>query len=274
MLEMLGYSFFVNALLAGLLASIVCGIIGSYVVVRQMVSVSGGIAHASFGGVGIGYWLGIDPLLGAFCFSGVVAIITGWLMLHARQQFDTLVGAIWAGGMAIGILFISITPGFAPDLFSYLFGNILLVTPQYLLIMGGLSLAVLAIVSLFYYEFQALSFDPEFSESQGLFTMALTILMLILIVIAVVVLIRVVGIILVIALLTIPASIARQYAHSLHEMMVYAIITGMVCTTFGIWFSYVWDIPSGATIILTTLVLYLVTLLVKDQKVLKRAKTG
>ncbi len=270
---MLEYSFFVNALLAGFLASIVCGVIGSYIVVRQMVSVSGGIAHASFGGVGIGYWLGIDPLLGAFCFSGIVALVTGWLMVHARQQFDTLVGAVWAGGMAIGIVFISITPGFAPDLFSYLFGNILLVTPQYLLIISGLLIAVLFIVSLFYYEFLAVSFDPEFSESQGLCTIAHTILMLILIVIAVVILIRVVGIILVIALLTIPASIARQYAGSLHQMMLYAVIVGVVCSTAGIWFSYLWDIPSGATIILMTLVLYLVTLMMKNRKGRESSRT-
>ncbi|MBN1166224.1 MAG: metal ABC transporter permease [Methanospirillaceae archaeon] len=263
MLEILEYSFFTNALLAGVLASVVCGIIGSYIVVRQMVSVSGGIAHASFGGVGMGYWLGIDPLLGAFCFSGIAALCTGWLMMYARQQFDSLIGVIWAGGMAIGVVFIAITPGFAPDLFTYLFGNILLVTRTYLIIMGLLLFVVIAIVVVLYHRLLAVSFDQEYSQSQGLAFMALNLLMLLLIVIAIVILIRVVGIILVIALLSIPASTARQYAGSLHQMMIYAILIGIFCSTVGIWLSYLWNIPSGATIILVALVVYLLSILQK-----------
>jgi len=127
MFEVLGYEFFRNALAAGVLASVACGIIGTYVVVRRMVSVSGGISHAAFGGVGLGYFLGIDPLLGATGFTVATALGMGALELRARQHMDTLIGAVWAAGMAIGILFVYLTPGFAPDLFSYLFGNILLV---------------------------------------------------------------------------------------------------------------------------------------------------
>lgn len=127
MFEVLGLEFFRNALIAGVLASIACGIIGTYVVVRRMVAVSGGISHAAFGGIGLGYFLGIDPLLGATGFTVATALGMGALQLRARQQMDTIIGAVWAAGMAVGILFVYLTPGFAPDLFSYLFGNILLV---------------------------------------------------------------------------------------------------------------------------------------------------
>ena len=123
MLEVLGFEFFRNALIAGVLASIACGIIGTYVVVRRMVSVSGGISHAAFGGIGLGYFLGIDPLLGATGFTVATALGMGALQLRARQHMDTIIGAVWAAGMAVGILFVYLAPGFAPDLFSYLFGD-------------------------------------------------------------------------------------------------------------------------------------------------------
>jgi len=126
MFEILGYGFFQNALIAGVLASIACGVIGTYVVVKRMVSVSGGISHAAFGGIGLGYYLGIDPLLGAVGFTLATALGLGVLTRRAKQHIDTLIGAVWATGMALGILFIAITPGYAPDLFSFLFGNILL----------------------------------------------------------------------------------------------------------------------------------------------------
>jgi len=165
MLEVLGFEFFRNALLAGVLASIACGIIGTYVVVRRMVSVSGGISHAAFGGVGLGYYLGIDPLLGATVFTVATALGMGALEIRARQQMDTIIGAVWAAGMALGILFVYLTPGFAPDLFSYLFGNILLVPRGDILLMAVLVAIIVAIVGLFYLEFQAVTFDPDYAGS-------------------------------------------------------------------------------------------------------------
>ncbi|HQN91022.1 MAG TPA: metal ABC transporter permease [Methanoculleus sp.] len=256
MLEVLGFEFFRNALLAGVLASIACGIIGTYVVVRRMVSVSGGISHAAFGGVGLGYYLGIDPLLGATVFTVATALGMGALEIRARQQMDTIIGAVWAAGMALGILFVYLTPGFAPDLFSYLFGNILLVPQGDVLLMAVLVAIIVAIVGLFYLEFQAVTFDPDYARVMNLPVERLSLLLLVLVALTVVMLIRVVGIILVIALLTIPAAISRLYTGRVWSMMLLATGLGALFTLIGIGLSYVLNVPSGATIILVSTAAY------------------
>jgi zinc transport system permease protein len=256
MLEVLGFEFFRNALLAGVLASIACGIIGTYVVVRRMVSVSGGISHAAFGGVGLGYYLGIDPLLGATVFTVATALGMGALEIRARQQMDTIIGAVWAAGMALGILFVYLTPGFAPDLFSYLFGNILLVPRGDILLMAVLVAIIVAIVGLFYLEFQAVTFDPDYARVMNLPVERLSLLLLVLVALTVVMLIRVVGIILVIALLTIPAAISRLCTGRLWSMMLLATGLGALFTLIGIGLSYVLNVPSGATIILVSTAAY------------------
>jgi zinc transport system permease protein len=260
MLEILGYEFFRNALLAGLLASIACGIIGSYVVVKRMVALSGGISHAAFGGIGLGYFLGFDPILGAVGFALAVSTGIGILREKAVQNLDTLIGAVWAAGMALGILFISLTPGYAPDLFSYLFGNILLVPQGDLLLMAVLALVIIGAVIIVYSPLLAVTFDEEYARVMNLPVTALMLLLLGLTALTVVMLIRVVGIILVIALLTLPAAIAREYAGEMRRMMVIAVAGGMIFTFSGIWLSYIFDIPSGATIILVSVVAYLLVL--------------
>jgi len=260
MLEVLGFEFFRNALLAGVLASIACGIIGTYVVVRRMVSVSGGISHAAFGGVGLGYYLGIDPLLGATVFTVATALGMGALEVRGRQQMDTIIGAVWAAGMALGILFVYLTPGFAPDLFSYLFGNILLVPRGDILLMGVLVAIIVGIVGLFYLEFQAVTFDPDYARVMNLPVERFSLLLLVLVALTVVMLIRVVGIILVIALLTIPAAISRIYTGRLWSMMLLAVVLGALFTVIGIGLSYVLNVPSGATIILVSTAAYAVAL--------------
>ncbi|MDI6866609.1 metal ABC transporter permease [Methanoculleus sp.] len=260
MLEVLGFEFFKNALLAGVLASIACGIIGTYVVVRRMVSVSGGISHAAFGGVGLGYYLGIDPLLGATVFTVATALGMGALEVRGRQQMDTIIGAVWAAGMALGILFVYLTPGFAPDLFSYLFGNILLVPRGDILLMGVLVAIIVGIVGLFYLEFQAVTFDPDYARVMNLPVERFSLLLLVLVALTVVMLIRVVGIILVIALLTIPAAISRIYTGRLWSMMLLAVVLGALFTVIGIGLSYVLNVPSGATIILVSTAAYAVAL--------------
>ncbi|ABN56747.1 MULTISPECIES: metal ABC transporter permease [Methanoculleus] len=256
MFEILGFEFFRNALIAGVLASVACGIIGTYVVVRRMVSVSGGISHAAFGGIGLGYFLGIDPLLGATGFTVATALGMGTLQLRARQQMDTIIGAVWAAGMAIGILFVYLTPGFAPDLFSYLFGNILLVPRGDILLMGVLVVIIVAVVALLYRELQAITFDPDYATVMNLPVERLSLLLLVLIALTVVMLIRVVGIILVIALLTLPAAISRLYTTRIRSMMLLAVILGIVFTVAGILLSYLLDVPSGATIILVSTLAY------------------
>lgn len=252
MLEVLQYEFMQNALIAGLLASVACGIIGVYVVVKRVVFISGGIAHASFGGIGLGYLLGINPVLGAVFFTITSALGIGLVTKRTKLPEDTAIGILWAMGMALGIIFINLAPGYAPDLFSYLFGNILTVPAFDLTLMLILDAVIITVVLLLYKEFLLLSFDEEFSTVVGVPTERLYLLLLCLIALTVVVLIRVVGIILVIALLTIPAALARQFTHNLKKMMLLSILAGIVFTFSGLWLSYLLDLASGATIILVS----------------------
>jgi zinc transport system permease protein len=252
MLEALQYQFMQNALLAGLLAAVACGIVGVYVVVKRVVFISGGIAHASFGGIGLGYLLGINPVLGAMAFTVASSLSIGLVTRRTRLPEDTAIGILWAMGMALGIIFIGLAPGYAPDLFSYLFGNILTVPFFDLMLMLILDAVIIVLVALLYKEFLYLSFDEEFSTVSGVPTEALYLVLLCLVALTVVVLIRVVGIILVIALLTIPAALARQFTSSLKKMMLLAISAGVVFTFSGLWISYALNLASGATIILVS----------------------
>lgn len=250
MLEALQYEFIRNALLAGLLASVACGIVGVYVIVKKIIFISGGIAHASFGGIGLGYLAGISPVLGALFFSLASALGIGYITRKTKLAEDTAIGILWAMGMALGIVFIGLAPGYAPDLFSYLFGNILTVPASDLILMLVLDIAIIGIVLAFYKEFLAVSFDEEYSTVVGVRVGPLYLLMLCMIALTVVVLLRIVGMILIIALLTIPAAMARQFTHNLRKMMVLAIVFGMAFTFTGLWLSYVLDLASGATIVL------------------------
>ncbi|MBM4462761.1 MAG: metal ABC transporter permease [Chloroflexi bacterium] len=250
MLDALQYQFMQNALMAGLLAAVACGIIGVYVVVKRIVFISGGIAHASFGGIGLGYLAGISPVLGAMLFAVTSALGMGLVIRRTKLPEDTAIGILWAMGMALGVVFIGLAPGYAPDLFSYLFGNILTVPSSDLILMLVLDAVIVSIVIALYKELQALSFDEEFGRVVGVPVEALYLLLLCLIALTVVVLVRVVGIILVIALLTIPAAMARQFTHDMKKMMLLAILFGALFSFFGLWLSYEFDVASGATIIL------------------------
>ncbi len=250
MLEVLQYDFMRNALLAGLLAAVACGIIGAYVVTKRIVFISGGIAHASFGGIGLGYLVGISPVLGALFFALAAAMGMGFVTRRTRLPEDTAIGILWAVGMALGIIFIGLSPGYAPDLFSYLFGNILTVSLADLFLMLALDAVIIGIVMAFYKEFLTLSFDEEFGKVVGVPVEVLYFILLGMIALTVVLLIRVVGIILVIALLTIPAALARQFTCDLRKMMLLATMFGAIFTFGGLWLSYVFDLASGATIIL------------------------
>lgn len=258
---LLQYEFLQKALIGGLLASIGCGIMGSYVVVKRIGYMAGGIAHTVLGGMGIAFFLGLAPLGGALVAAVAAALLIGWVRLRWRQQEDTLIGVVWAVGMAIGILFITRTPGYNANLMSYLFGNILMVTDQSLWLMAFLDLLVLAAVLLFYRPFMAVSFDEEFARLRGVPVTFFYLLLLCLVAVTVVLLIQVVGLILVIALLTLPAAIAAQYVHTLGRMMLLAILLGMIFTVAGLAVSYAPDLPSGATIILLAGGSYIVSLL-------------
>ena len=249
-MELFSYEFMRNAMLAGLLASVACGIVGVYVVVKKMVFIGGGISHASFGGIGLGYLLGINPVLGALFFSLAAAISMGLITRKTKLPEDTVIGILWAMGMALGIIFIGLTPGYVPDLFSYLFGNILTVPLNDLIFMLILDVIIILLVITLYKGFLALSFDEEFGTVTGVPVEALYMLMLSMIALTVVILIRVVGIILVIALLTIPAALAKQFTYDLKKMILLSIIFGAIFTFGGLWLSFALDLASGATIIL------------------------
>lgn len=263
MLDIFTYDFMRNALLAGLLASVACGVIGAYVVSKRIVFISGGIAHASFGGIGFGYLVGINPVLGATLFSVLSAVSMGLVTRRTRLPEDTAIGILWAMGMALGVIFIGLAPGYAPDLFSYLFGNILTVPASDLFLMLGMDTFIIGVVILLYKEFLAISFDEEYSLVTGVPVEVLYITMLCLIALTIVVLIRVVGIILVIALLTIPASLARQFTHNIGIMMILAVVFSIVFTFTGLWLSYVLNLASGATIILTSGITFTIVVAIK-----------
>jgi zinc transport system permease protein len=249
-----------HALLAGLLAAVACGIIGVYVVVNKMVFISGGVSHSSFGGIGLGYYLGINPVLGALFFAVAAALGMGVMTRRTKLPEDTAIGVLWVMGMAVGIILVGLTPGYPPDLFSYLFGNILLVPTFDLFMMLILDIVIISVVFLLYKEFLTLSFDEEFGTVAGIPTEPLYLILLCLIALTVVVLIRVVGIILIIALLTIPAAMARQFTHSLKKMMMASVLLGAVFAISGLWLSYVFDWASGATIVLVSVALFFASL--------------
>ncbi len=252
MIEILQYEFMRNALIAAILVSITCGIVGTYVVIKRIVFISGGISHAAFGGIGLGYLLGMNPILTAIPFSILSALFIGIISKKTKVSEDTAIGISWTVGMALGIIFVALSPGYAPNLFSYLFGSILTVTSFDLIIMLILNMIIIFTVILFYKEFLAISFDEEFSEVVGVPTKKVYFLLLCLVALSVVVLIRIVGVILVIALLTIPAAISRAFTYNIKKLMIFSTFISMILTLIGLYLSYVFDLPSGATIVLVS----------------------
>jgi len=257
------HGFMQNAVIIGLLASVACGVMGTYVVVKRIVFISGGISHAVLGGMGIAYYYGYHPIHGAVVSAIVAAVIIGLVSLRYHQHEDTIIGALWAIGMAVGILFIYKTPGYSIDLMSYLFGNILMVKRESVYLLAALDALIIVLVFLFYKRFLAVCFDEEYCELQGIGVVTTYLLLLCLIALTVVILIQVVGIILVIALLTLPAATARYYARSLVQMMILASLLGAVFTTSGLIVSYQPDLPAGATIILIAGLAYLLATVFK-----------
>ena len=256
--SLLTVSFLRNALFAGLMASIVCGVIGSLVVVKKISFVSGAIAHSVLGGIGIAYFFNFSPTLGAFVFAILSAILISVIKQRKKQNEDTVLSAFWAVGMAIGIIFMSMTPGYNTNLMSYLFGNILLVTNSDLWILLILVFVIVTTVLVFYRQFIAMIFDEEFARLKKIKVDFLYTLLLILISLSVVVLIRVVGIILLIALLTLPAAISRLFNRSIGGMMFWASILGLIFTILGLWLSYLLDLPTGSVIIVLAGLSYIV----------------
>ncbi len=248
--EVLQFEFMRNAIVAGLLTSIICGVIGTLVVVNRIVFLSGAIAHAAYGGIGLAIFMGWSYLIGAMSFSLACAAAMAAVMLKARHRADTIIGVIWAVGMALGVILLDLTPGYHVDLMSYLFGSILTVPETELFQMLFLCIGILGVVFFFYNDFLAMSYDAEFAELRGAPVKGLQFLLVAMIALSVVMIIRVVGLILVIALMTIPPYIAEQYATSLVRMMAIGSFLSMMFTLVGLGLSYHFNLTSGATIIL------------------------
>lgn len=248
--DALSYEFLRNALLAGVTASVLCGVIGTFVVVKRLAFISDGISHAAFGGMGICFFLGIDPVLGAVPVALVCALVLGSLENDTVQSYDALIGVLWAAGLAIGIVFVYKTPGYAPNLMSYLFGNILMVTRRDLVTIVALAGSVLAIFFLFYKGLVAVAFDEVFARVQGVRTRLLLQLLLTMIALTVVILIQMVGIILVVALLTIPPVISLALWKDLRAVLLSSVAVGVAITLGGLGLSFSYDLPSGPAIVL------------------------
>jgi zinc transport system permease protein len=263
MIEALQFDFMRNALIAGVLVSIACGIIGTFVVINRIVFISGGIAHAAYGGIGLGYFFRFNPVLGAVIFSLIAALGMSIVQRRTHQRADTIIGVMWAIGMAIGIILVDLTAGYKADLMSYLFGSILAVSTTDLLIMLVLDAIVITLVALFYRELLAVSFDETFATVTNLPVETIHLTLMCGIALTVVMMMRVVGLIMVIALLTMPAAISGQFVKNMQKMMILASLLSAVFTTVGLWLSYSLNLTSGATIILVAGAAYLLSVIVK-----------
>jgi zinc transport system permease protein len=269
MLDLLHYSFFTNALVIGVLSGVACGIIGSFIVIKKISFISGSIAHASFGGIGLAYFLGFNPVLGAVLFSILSALGIGFINKKHKAHEDASIGAIWAIGMAIGLVFIHFTPGYAADLLTYLFGNILLSTSQDVWYIFILDAFIIISVAFLYKWLVAMIFDEEFCTVTNIPVFPLCLFLLVLIALSVVILIRSVGVILVIALLTLPASSAQLLSKNFKKIIGLAILFAVFVNVAGVVLSYYLNIPTGPVIILFAALLYLVLIGLKCSKVCK-----
>lgn len=256
------YDFMLNALLAAVLSGVACGIVGTYVVSRRMVFLSGGITHASFGGIGIAYYLGLNPIGGAMFFAILAALGIEWAGAKGRIREDSAIGIVWSVGMAIGLLFIFSTPGYAPNLMSFLFGDILIVSSSNIVALVVLVVVLLVVMALLGRPIIYATFDREYARSQGVRADLLLGLMTVLTSITIVLSIRIVGIVLLISLLTIPPVIAGCFSKSYMKIASLASIFATIGNVVGLWVAYKMDFPVGATtIILLAIALFIVKLL-------------
>ncbi len=259
MFELLKYDFFQNALISTILISISCGLVGTYIVAKRMVFISGGITHASFGGLGLSYYLGFSPMIGATIFAQLAAL--GILFLGENKRFreDSLIGIFWSAGMAIGILFIYLTPGYAPNLISYLFGNILTVTSGQIALTGILCLTVILFFAYSYRSLFYIAFDKEYSNTHHIHVNILNTTITSIIAFCIVICLKLAGIILVISYLTIPQSIAGIYYKNFPQQLVASSCISMAGSVAGLFVSASFQIPTGATIVVCFLLLFMLS---------------
>ena len=255
--DLLSYTFFQNALLGSLFASIACGIIGSYIVVRRLVFISGGITHASLGGIGMGFYFGWNPILSAMIFSILSAFGIEWLSSRQGVREDSAIGSFWSLGMAVGIIFIYLKPGFAPNLSDYLFGNILTITISDILYLAALSLVLIVVFVLFGRQILFAAFDSDFAKTRNLPVNLIKYTMMMGIAITIVLSIRLVGIVLLMSILTVPQMTANLFTSNFVKMILLSIVIGFFGCVVGLFLSAILDVPSGVFIIFTQIVVFL-----------------
>jgi len=263
-----------NALMAGLLAAVICGIMGTLVVVNRIVFLSGGIAHAAYGGIGLSFFFGWPYMAGTIGFSLFAAMLMASITLQSKHRADTIIGVVWALGMAFGIILMDLTPGYHVDLMSYLFGSILTVPDSDLWTMLVMAAVIAAFVVGYYNDLLALSYDEEFAQVRGVPVKGLYFTMIGMLAVTIVMVIQVVGLILIIALLTIPPFIAEKYATSLFQMMAGSSILGALFTMTGLWLAYRFDLTSGASIILVSGIAFLMILGIEKLRLSARKANG
>jgi len=254
--ELLKYDFFLNALISTLLIGISCGLVGTYIVAKRMVFISGGITHASFGGLGIAYYLGMPPMAGATVFALAAALGILFWGDSKKLRKDSLIGIFWSAGMAIGVLFIYLTPGYAPNLMSYLFGNILTITHTDILTFALYAAVLSLFVLLFYRPILYAAFDGDFARTQGIHVTTINACMTLFIAIDVVLSIRLIGIMLLISILSLPQMIAELFCSRYKPMMFLSMLIGFACGVTGLAISTIINVPTGASIVFTLVVVY------------------
>ncbi|CCX60860.1 metal ABC transporter permease [Caecibacteroides pullorum] len=257
-MDLLQYTFFQHALLGSLLASIACGLVGTYIVTRRLVFISGGLTHASFGGIGLGLYTGISPILSAALFAVLSAFGVEWLSKRKDMREDSAIAVFWTLGMALGIMFTFLSPGFAPDLSAYLFGNILTITASDIALLGVLSVVLAVFFGLYLRPIVSIAFDREFARSQGLPVEFFEYALMLFIALTIVACLRMVGIVLVISLLTIPQMTANLFSHRFHRIIWLSIGIGYLSCLGGLLLSFYLNVPSGASIIFFSILIYAV----------------
>lgn len=255
-LELFNYTFFQHALLGSLFASIACGIIGTYIVTRRLVFISGGITHASFGGIGIGLYTGISPILGAAIFSVLSAFGVEWLSKRKDMREDSAIAVFWTFGMAVGIIFSFLAPGFTPDLSTFLFGNILTITLSDIWMLAILSLVLIGFFTCFLTTIIYIAFDREYARSQRIPVRLFEYILMMFIALTIVASLRMIGIVLVISLLTLPQMTSNLFTHSFKKIIFMSIGIGFMSCIGGLLLSYQLQVPSGASIIFFSILVY------------------
>ena len=257
-MDLLQYTFFQHALLGSLLASIACGLVGTYIVTRRLVFISGGLTHASFGGIGLGLYTGISPILSAALFAVLSAFGVEWLSKRKDMREDSAIAVFWTLGMALGIMFTFLSPGFAPDLSAYLFGNILTINRSDITLLAILSVALILFFTLFLRPITAIAFDREFARSQRIPVAAFEYTLMAFIALTIVACLRMVGIVLAISLLTLPQMTANLFSHRFHRIIWLSIGIGYLSCLGGLLLSFYLNVPSGASIIFFSILIYAV----------------